>query len=149
MIKEICSVIATVVASLAVLLIAFAIRKYFVQDRIIFIASLILIVILGVLYKIVDGFLVTLKLVSKLPLIKYVDKVFGIIIALAEVVFVVWVVYCIVLILDAGLFESWVMRCVRNNYLMRVLFENNYLYTWISPISQTLRDIDIAGKIGL
>ena len=48
MVKEICSVIATVVASLAVLLIAFAIRKYFVQDKIIFIASLILIVILSV-----------------------------------------------------------------------------------------------------
>lgn len=149
MVKEICSVIATVVASIAVLLIALAIRKYFDQDRIIFVATIILMVILGLLYKIIDGFLVTLKLVAKLPVLKQVDKVFGLIIAIVEVVFVVWVVYCVVLILDVGLFESWIMNCVKNNYFMRFLFEYNYLYKWIAPISKTLQSIDIAGKLGL
>lgn len=149
MVKEICSVIATVVASVAVLLIALAIRKYFDQDKVIFIATIILMVVLGLLYKIIDGFLVTLKLVSKLPVLKQIDKVMGLVIAVVEVIFVVWVVYCVVLILDVGMFESWIMTCVKNNYFMRFLYEYNYLYKWIAPISKTLQEIDIAGKLGL
>lgn len=149
MVKEICSVIATIVASAAVLLIALAIRKYISHDKVIFVLTIVLMVILGLFYKIIDGFLITLKLVAKLPVLKSIDKVCGIIIAIAETVLVLWVVYCMIMILDAGVLEGYVINCVRNNAIMRFLYEHNYLYVWISPISTKLKEFDIINKLAM
>lgn len=148
-VKEICSCIATVIASIAVLLIAFAVRKYFAEDRIVFVITLVLLFLLGIIYKIIDTFLVTLKLIAKLPLIKYVDKLLGIIVGVAEVVIIVWAVYCLVMILDVGAFEQWVMNGVRNNSILRTLFEYNYMYSIVANFSDKLSQYDIIGKLGM
>lgn len=149
LVKEICSCIATILASIAVLLIAFAVRKYFDEDRIILVITLILLFLLGIIYKIIDTFLTTLKLVSKLPVISLVDKILGIVIGVAEVVVVVWAVYCIIMIMDAGAFEEWVMNCVRNNKIMKTLFEYNYMYSIVANFSDKISQADIISKLGM
>lgn len=147
--KEFCSLVAMIVASIAVLLIAFAIRAYFDQERLIFVITLILLFLLFVLYKIVDLALTSLKIVSKLPIIRLIDKPLGIIAGVAEVIITIWAVYCIVMVLDAGAFEKWVMNCVRNNVLMRFMYEYNYMYLIASKFSETLHGIDIWKKLGM
>ena len=148
--KELCSFIAAIVASLAVLLIAFAVKSYFNQTRIIFVITLILLFLLLVLYKIVDMILDPLKrLIGNLPLVSVVDKVLGIVVGVAEVIVVVWAIYCLVMVMDAGAFEKWVMDCVRANKIMRTLYEYNYMYMIVAKFSSTLQGIDIWAKLGM
>lgn len=147
-VKELCSLIATVVASLAILLIALAVQKYFAEDRIIMAVTIILLFLLCIIYKIIDTFLVALKLISKLPVVKILDKVLGVVIGVAEVLVVVWTVYCLIMVLDTGFFEKWIMDCVRNNAIMGKLYEYNYIYSLMSKFSTKLQSINIISKLG-
>lgn len=147
--KELCSLVAIVIATIAVMLIAFALRAYFNQERIIFVITIILLFLLFVLYKIIDLALVSIKIISKLPLIRRVDKLLGIFVGIVEVLFTVWAVYCIVIVFDAGAFEKWVMDCVHNNALMKLLYEYNYMYIWTEKINDAVVGFDIFGKLGM
>jgi len=148
-VKELFSLVSTILASVAVLLIAFAIRKYFSQERIIFVITIILLFLLLIVYKILDLFFTTMKLISKLPVVSFVNKILAIPLAICEVIVMVWAVYCLVMVLDVGAFEKWIMECVRNNSIMRFLYQYNYMYSIIANFSSTLKGIDIWGKLGM
>lgn len=147
LVKEICSIIATIVASVAIILIALAIRKYLDESKLVFVLTLVLISVLGILYKIIDGFLTTIKLIAKLPVLNAFDKLMGLVFGIAETILVVWAVYCIIIILGSGPFEQCVMKCVENNFVMRFMYDNNYLYNIIAPYITVINGIDIASKI--
>ena len=148
-VKELCSLVSIILASLAVLLIAFAIRKYFDEDRVIFVLTIILVFLLVIIYRILDLALTTLKLIAKLPVVSFVNKLLAIPVAICEVVILVWAVYCLIMVYDAGAFEDWIMNCVRGNQLMKLLYQYNYLYSIIASFSTTLASYDIWGKLGM
>lgn len=148
-VKEICSFISIVIASFAVLLIGFAVRKYLSQDRIIFVITIVLLLLLILIYKILDLFLTTLKLISKIPVISFVDKILGIPVAVCEVIVIVWTVYCLAMVFNEGAFARWIINCVTNNQVMRTLYEYNYLYLFASKFSKTLAGVDIWKFLGM
>lgn len=148
-VKEICGLVSMVFASIAVLLIAFAVRKYFSGDRIIFVITLVLLFLLIIVYKILDLALTTLKLISKLPVVSLVNKLLAIPFAIAEMIVFTWAVYCLIMVLDTGAFEACIMNCVRNNPVMEMLYKYNYLYSIVANFSTTLHDFDVWGKLGM
>lgn len=148
-VKELCALISIIGASIGVLLVAFAIRQFFDSERVIFILTLILIVLLAVVYKIIDLALTTLKVISKIPGVGLVNKLCGVVIGVLEVVVAVWAVYCLIMVYDMGAFERWIMNSVQNNAIMKSLFEYNYLYSVISNFSGRLKAVDIWGKLGM
>jgi len=147
--KEVCSLVALFVATIIVMLIAFAIRAYFSQERIVFVITLILLFLLFVLYKIVDLFLTSLKIISKLPVIRLVDKPLGIIVGVAEVILTVWAVYCVITVWNTGAFEGWIMNCVKNNFVMKLLYEYNYMYKLVGKIYGAISGVDVFGALGM
>lgn len=148
-VKEICSFISMIVASVSVLLIAFALRKYFDQDRIVFVVTVILIFLIGVIYKVLETFLTTLKLIAKLPIVNLFDRLLGVVVAICEVVVFLWAVYCLIMIFDTGAVEEWIMKCVRENEVMKFFYRYNYLYVIIGKFSNKLASFDILGKLGI
>lgn len=148
-VKELCSFISIIIASILVLLIGFGVRKFFNQERILFVVTIVLLLILLVIYKVLDLFFTTLKIISKLPVISLINKFLGAVIVFAETVIVVWAVYCLIMIFDTGAFEGWIMDCVRNNKVMRYLYENNLMYSIVAKFSDKLANFDILGKLGM
>ncbi len=147
--KELCSFVSTVVATIVIFLLGFAIRQYFKEARLLFVITIVLLFLLLVLYKILNMFLTSIKLVSKLPVIHLADKILGIIMGVINTVVVVWAVYCVVIVYDEGAFSNWIMNCVNNNAIMRSLYENNGMYSLLTLINGSLKNIDIFAKLGM
>lgn len=143
MVKEICSLIATLAGCISILVIAFAVRNYIHNNKLLFVITLVLLAIFGMIYKMIDGLLTTMKLIAKLPVVKTADKLLGVVVGIIETIIVVWTLFCIIMIMDGGMIERVVLECVNQNIIMRKLFEYNYLYVIISPFSDRLRNIDI------
>lgn len=148
-VKELCSVVSAIIASIAVLLIAFAVRKYFDQERVIFVITLVLLFLLIIVYKILDLAFSTLKIIAKLPVVNLANKIIAVPLAIVEVIVFVWAVYCMVMVLDTGAFEDWVMDCVKNNMVMKLLYQYNYMYSIVANFSSTLREVDVWSKLGM
>lgn len=147
--KELCSLVAMFAATIIVMLIAFAIRAYFNQERIVFVITLILLFLLFVLYKIVDLALTSLKIISKLPIIRVIDKPLGIIVGVAEVILTIWAVYCVIMVWNTGAFERWIMTCVQNNAIMKFIYEYNFMYKIVGNIYKAISGVDVFGALGM
>ena len=148
-VKELCSFVSAIIAAIVVLLIGFAIRKYLDQDRIIFIVTLLLLFLMITIYRILSLFFTTLKIVSKLPGVSLINKLLSIPVVVAEAVIVVWTVYCVVMVFDQGAFAKLIFDCVRNNQIMKFLYEYNYLYAIVAKFSKSLADVNIWQYIGM
>ena len=138
-VKELFEFISAILASVAVLIIAFAVREAFDKDKIKLILAIVLIVLLGVIYKILGLFFTSLKLIAKLPVVNVLDRLAGVVMALFEVIVFIWAIYCLIIIVDGGEFGRWVMTCVRANPIMRSLYEYNYMYNIVANLSQKIR----------
>ena len=148
-VKELCSFVSAIIAAVVVLLIGFAIRKYIDHDRIIFIVTLLLLFLMITLYRILSLFFTTLKIITKLPGVSFINKLLSIPVVLAEVVIVVWTVYCVVMVFEQGAFAKLIFDCVKNNPIMKFLYEYNYMYAIVAKFSSRLAELNIWQYIGM
>lgn len=142
MVQEICSLIAMIAGCFVIVVLAFAIRNYINEEKVIFVVTLFLLAIFGLIYKLFTGLLEAIKLVSKLPVINILDKVLGVVVGIAETVIVVWMVYCVVMIMDAGIIEESISKCVEANSVMSYLFNNNLIFNFFAPFHETYSEFD-------
>lgn len=148
-VKELCSFVSAIIAAVVVLLIGFAIRKYIDHDRIIFIVTLLLLFLMITLYRILSMFFTTLKIITKLPGVSFINKLLSIPVVLAEVVIVVWTIYCVVMVFEQGAFAKLIFDCVKNNPIMKFLYEYNYMYAIVAKFSSRLAELNIWQYIGM
>lgn len=148
-VEELCAVISAIIASIAILLLAVAVCGVFDKERIQFVVAIVLIILLGIVYKLLSYFFTSLKLIAKLPVVNVLDQILGMLMALAEVVVLVWAVYCVVIILGGGSFGTWILRCVNANPLMHFMYRYNYLYGIVSNLFDKISQIDIWAKLGM
>lgn len=137
-VKEVFSLICVVLAGIIILLIVFGISTYMEKEIAKVLFTLIMLIVMGLIYKLLSLLFKSLELVSSMPLIRLVDKLAGIVIATAETVALVWVAYCLVIQLGLGAVGNSILKCVQYNSTMAFLYDYNYLYTFILSISEKL-----------
>lgn len=134
MIKEICSLISAVVASVSILLIAVAVRSYMKGENIRLAVAVLLVIVLGVIYKLLDLFLTTIKLIAKLPVVNVLDSVLGIVAGTLETLIFVWTVYCMLNFVDVGPLHERITDCINNNEIMMYIYKNNHMQLLLEKI---------------
>ncbi|MCQ2550503.1 MAG: CvpA family protein [Lachnospiraceae bacterium] len=89
--------------------------------------SLILIAVTAGIYGIVRFFLRTIKIIAKLPIFHFLDRLVGIPLGLLEGIVFVWLLY---VLHSAGLFGGYTERILTDttsNQFLSILYEYNYL----------------------
>ncbi len=89
MVQEIISLIAMAVAGICIFLIMGAIGNYLNQEIGKMIQVIVALLVVCLVYRLVHTLFVSLELISKLPLIKWVDKLLGAVVGCVEAVLIV------------------------------------------------------------
>ncbi|MBQ8597648.1 MAG: CvpA family protein [Lachnospiraceae bacterium] len=84
MVQELLSLVAAVVAGVCMVLILGAVGSYFEDDIGQVIKTVLVLLVVCVVYRLVNILFTSLKLISKLPIVKSVDKLLGIVVGFAE-----------------------------------------------------------------
>ena len=84
MVQELLSLVAGVVASICMLLILGAVGSYFENDIGRVVKIMVVLLSVCIVYRLVNTLFVSLKLISKLPIVKSVDKLLGIVVGFVE-----------------------------------------------------------------
>lgn len=84
MVQELLSLVAAVVAGVCMVLILGAVGSYFEDDIGQVIKTVLVLLAVCVVYRLVNILFTSLKLISKLPIVKSVDKLLGIVVGFAE-----------------------------------------------------------------
>lgn len=94
MVQEITSLIAMGVAGICVILILGAIGSYFDREIGKVIQTVLVLFVICLVYRLVHVLFTSLELVSKLPIVKGLDKLLGAVIGCAEAVLIVGLLVC-------------------------------------------------------
>lgn len=134
MVKEIISLVSLAVLCAVAALLAQGVSSY--NDGKIFNAAVavVLLVLLGVVHNLLKLAFFSAKLISKLPMIHFVDKLLGVVFGVFEVVLLLWMVYTLVMMLDLGAVEEVIISYTRENEALTWLYRKNYLAYFIENL---------------
>ena len=141
MIQELSSVISLALALTAIGMFLVAAQGYLNHETIRVVLGIVCMTIAVLVYKIVDFILSSLKMLSSLPVLKGVDKLFGFGVGAMEAVLIIWAAFLLIVAFDPAGISAAVMEDVRENYLLTFLFQNNLLADVISGRIPALSEI--------
>lgn len=127
MVKEITGLISLAVTLFVVSLIIMLYTSFHAEETENMLVTVIILVVVSLIYSLVKIFLKSAKLLSKLPVIKLLDRFLGIFVGAAKGMIILWIIY----ILNEGnlfgpLTEQIVKDTMNSDILMKI-YEYNYL----------------------
>lgn len=138
MVKEIISFVSLLVLSVAVTLIGTAVLSYLEHDILSLVIAVVLLVVLCVANQIVSVFFFSAKVLAKLPIVSFANKLCGVIIGALETVLILWTLYTLLVTIDMGAIGQQVLVWVQENPILTFLYEYNYLAKLIGVLSEKL-----------
>lgn len=147
MVKEIISLVSLIVLSGVAALLAQGISSYNDGKMFNVIVAVILLVLLGIAHNLLKLVFFSAKIVSKLPVVHFLDKLLGVVFGVFEVVLLLWTVYTLVMMLDLGALEDIILSYTRENGLLTWLYRHNYLAYAIEKLLDKFSFVPLADII--
>lgn len=132
MVKEIISFISLIVLCLAVAFLGGALLSFLEKDTVSMVVAIILLLVLCIGHWILNFFFFPAKALVKLPVVKSVDKILGVVIGAAETILLVWTLYTLLLTVEMGTIGQQIMVYVQESKILTFLYKYNYLAHWVS-----------------
>lgn len=127
MVKEIISFISIIITCIVVALIANGVRNYMDGHVINVILAFLLLAVIGIVHQLLGIVFFSAKLISKLPIVHWADKLLGILVGAAEVLLVLWTIYLLTMLLDMGKVGQLIISYSKDSSILVWLYEHNYL----------------------
>lgn len=136
MVHQLISFVSMIVLCVTAALLANVAKNYVDGKLLNVIIAVLLLVLLGVARHFLGVFFFSAKVLSKLPIISWVNKLAGIVFGALEVVLVLWTVYTFLIMMDMGSIETWIMSYTADSPILTWLYENNYIAQLIDRIAE-------------
>ena len=127
MVKELQAFVTLLVTSASVILICKTITAYKNAENIIMVINILLLIILGICFSLLKLVFFSAKAIVKLPVIHLADKILGIVMGAAEVVFMIWALCLFVDTFSDGMFAKMALAYINDSSFLNYLYENNLL----------------------
>lgn len=136
MVREIISFVSLIVMSVSVLLLAVALGSYMDKDIISMIVAIILFLVLCILHRLVGIVFFSAKAISKLPVVRGINRVLGGVVGIFETIVIAWVIFSLVMVFRMGVLGDHIMLYIKESSILSFLYENNYLAYGVSLLSE-------------
>lgn len=124
---EITSLISVLLSLLGVALIIRMIGSYLEENTSGMIQALIFLVVLAFLFQIFKLVIVSLKILTKLPVIHFLNGFLGMVVGIAEGIVVVWALFIVITKYDvAGQSVKWIAQIAENDILFYIYRMNPF-----------------------
>lgn len=140
MVKEIISFVSLICLCVLIALLGNALASYVNKEYLELALMILLLAVLGLLQHLIKVAIAPAEVLSKLPVIHSVDKLFGIVVGALEPVLVLWTVYVFIMFLDLGKIEDYLYLCIRDSRLLTWLYEQNRLLQLVEQFGAQFQD---------
>lgn len=145
MVKEIISLVSMAVLCAVAALIAGGVSSYNSGKIFNVIVAVVLLLLVVITHQLLKVVFFSAKLLSKLPVVHFVNKVLGVMFGVFEVVLLLWTVYTLVMMLDLGAIEQIIVSYTKESSLLVWLYEHNYLAYLIDILLDKFSFVPFAG----
>lgn len=149
MVKELIGLVNLIVVSLILTLAFMAYRAYVAGNLVSILPMVIAIVILSIVYAIIKLVFSPAKLVAKLPLVKSVDKILGLVMGALEVVVIYWILCCVIKYTNIAPLEQFMLPYINGNAVLANLYQRNLLEQLIVVALNKIAEVNVLDFVQL
>ncbi len=143
MVKEIISFVSLVVLCIIAVLFASMLHSYSEHEYVGLGVAVLLLCIVGIIHHLLGLVFFSAKLISKLPVIHWADKILGVAAGALETVLLLWTVYTFIMTFGMGMIGQMILAYTEENPVLLWLYRYNYLAGWISEIRENITFIQL------
>lgn len=138
LVKSLVSFISLIVLVIVGVLVVNGIHSY-IDGRI---ANLLLLLValigVSVAHRLINVALFPAKLVSKLPVVSWLNQLLGIVFGVLQTLIIAWTLYAFVLLMDLGVIEQLIVTATQESEILTQLYNHNLLLGLLQSLVSSL-----------
>lgn len=134
MVKEIISFVSLIVLCIVAALIVNGMQSYMEKQYVGVVIAILLLCVVGIGHHLLGVVFFSAKLISKLPVIHWADKLLGMVAGILETVLILWTVYLFVMKSGLGMLGQQILVYTQENPILTWLYRYNFLAIWVEEI---------------
>ncbi len=134
MVKEIISFVSLVVMCVVVVLISAGLHSFMEKQVIGVVIAVLLLALLGIAHHLLGVVFFSAKLISRLPIIHWADKLLGMLVGALEVVLILWTLYTFIMHFGLGMIGRLIIEYTNQSKLLTTIYE----YNMLAPIVESV-----------
>ena len=134
MVKEIISFVSLIVLCIVAALIVNGMQSYMEKQFVGVVIAVLLLCVVGIVHHLLGVVFFSAKLISKLPVIHWADKLLGIVAGVLETVLILWTVYLFIMKSGLGMLGQQILVYTQENPILSWLYRYNFLAMWVEEI---------------
>lgn len=135
MVKEIISFVSLIVLCVVLALIANGVNSYFDGQFAKVVIVVLLLAALAVVHHLLGVVFFSAKMIAKLPIVHWLDKILGIVVGILETVLILWTIYTFVMLMDLGAIGQQILIYTEESEILLWFYQHNYLAHLLQQIS--------------
>lgn len=125
LIEGVIRIVSTVIGVGVLIILIKGIGDFMEKSYVKVILALVLLAVVNIVHRIIKLILDSLKLIAKLPVVSWLNKLAGMVFGVAQMLFTIWVLLTLVSIFQIPEVDAWVYPQIESSRLLTWLYENN------------------------
>lgn len=142
-IKEIISFVSLIVLCAVAALIGKGLESYLHKEFVGVAVTILLLCVLGIAHHLLGLIFFSAKLISKLPVVHWLDKIMGMAVGALEVILLLWTVYTFIMYFGLGVIGQQILAYTQENSVLLWLYQYNFLAKWIGGFDISLLNLSL------
>lgn len=134
-VKELQAFITFLVSAVSIALICKAINAYMQNEKITTVIAVLVLIILGIGFRLLKLVFFSAKTIAKLPVIHFADKILGIAMGAVEVIVLLWAFYIVLDTFQLGIFARLAEAYIKDSEFLMYFYNNNFLKEILEQLS--------------
>lgn len=134
MVKEIISFVSLILVCIVVVLISAGLHSYMENEVLGVVIAVVLLAVLGIAHHLLQVVFFSAKLVSKLPVISWGNKILGMVVGALEVVLLLWTLYTFIMYFGLGMVGELIVEYTSQSQLLTWLYQQNMLAPLVEKV---------------
>ena len=135
MVKSVISFVSSIITCVVAVLLGNALKSYMDGEIFNVVVLILLLCIIGILRHLLDVVFFSAKVISKLPVVSWVNKLLGIVFGFLETILIIWTIYTFAMLLDLGVVEQMLLDSTADSQLLSWFYQHNYLAYLVEQVS--------------
>lgn len=125
MVKEVISLVTLTVIGIMVVLISKGLHSYMEKEIVGVIIAVVLLALLGIVHHILGVVLFSAKMIAKLPVVHWANKVLGAVFGALEVILILQIVYVFIMYFGLGMIGQQILEYTKESAVLEKVFQYN------------------------
>lgn len=143
MVKEIISLVTLIIMGIMVVLISRGLHSYMEKEIVGVVIAVILLALLGVVHHLLGVVFFSAKMITKLPVVHWANKVLGAVFGVVEVILILQFVYVFIMYFGMGMIGQQILEYTRESAVLTKVYQFNVVAKLVENLMGMLPALEL------